>query len=61
MSSVKVLRTFPVIKTGLLSRGICLSCVNFIVFDVQIVIHADRECILTSSQEGVGRWNEKQL
>lgn len=54
-----MLRTFPVIKTGLLSRGICLSCVNFIVFDVQIVIHVDREYILMSSLEGVGRWNEK--
>lgn len=54
-----MLRTFPVIKTGILSRGICLSCVNFIVFDVQIVIHVDREYILMSSLEGVGRWNEK--
>lgn len=36
-----MLHTLPVIKTGVSLCGICLSCVDCIVFDVQIVIHVE--------------------
>lgn len=55
-SSVYVLHTFPVIKPDVLSRGICLSCLNCILFDVQIVIRIDHEGILMSLMEGVVQW-----
>lgn len=43
-------RTFSVIKTGVLSCRMCLSCVNCIMFDVQTVKIVDYEYILVQGK-----------